>query len=74
LEDANAAKEDKKEGGDNEEKKAEEPKPINDTNPLWLKNPRIVPSRNTRTFTKKYSLTLMIPCSGFTLIWIILLT
>lgn len=53
LEDANAAKEDKKEGGDNEEKKAEEPKPINDTNPLWLKNPKDCTEQEYKDFYKK---------------------
>jgi len=74
LEDANAAKEDKKEGGDNEEKKAEEPKPINDTNPLWLKNPKDCTEQEYKDFYKKVFFDFNDPCSGFTLIWIILLT
>jgi len=43
----------KKEGGDNEEKKAEEPKPINDTNPLWLKNPKDCTEQEYKDFYKK---------------------
>jgi molecular chaperone HtpG len=40
FEDANAVKEDKAEDKDKESKEPEEPKPINETNPLWLKNPK----------------------------------
>ncbi|HPD00502.1 MAG TPA: molecular chaperone HtpG [Acetivibrio sp.] len=38
FEDANTVREDKDK--DKESKEPEEPKPINDTNPLWLKNPK----------------------------------
>ncbi|HOM01722.1 MAG TPA: molecular chaperone HtpG [Acetivibrio sp.] len=53
FEDANAAKEDKKEDGENEEEKAEEPTPINDTSPLWLKNPKDCTEQEYKDFYRK---------------------
>ena len=49
FEDANAVKEDK----DEENKKPEEPKPINDTNPLWLKNPKDCTEEEYKDFYTK---------------------
>ena len=49
FEDANAVKEDK----DEDNKKPEEPKPINDTNPLWLKNPKDCTEEEYKDFYTK---------------------
>lgn len=53
FEDANAVKDDKKEEGENKEEKADEPRPINDTNPLWLKNPKDCTEQEYKDFYRK---------------------
>ncbi|HHV29031.1 molecular chaperone HtpG [Acetivibrio mesophilus] len=60
FEDANAVKDDEtkdeddnKEDGENTEKKAQEPTPINDTNPLWLKNPKDCTEEEYKDFYRK---------------------
>lgn len=56
FEDANEKKDkkDKKEKADDKsDEKAEEPKPINDTNPLWLKNPKDCTDEEYKDFYRK---------------------
>ena len=51
----------------------QEEKPVNDTNPLWLKKPSECTDEEYKIFITRYLQILMTRFSGYTLIWTILL-
>ena len=57
--------EDKKEEDKGDAAGTEEDKPINDTQPLWLKAPKDCTQEEYKEFIKRCSTISMIPCSGY---------